>query len=677
MRMHQLVDKLSEERKKSFMQASVWQPASHRGLSWEVAAARDETIQEAASLLSPYAAQVLKEMLRFFCAAPVEGDRLIKELRRHTDLSGAECQIGIAELEEAGIIFSVTKVWGESLYFVPVDGFASWQRAIFPCKPEPITAGDRERLMKGVIRPYCRPFGRQLLSALSALGRSGLAVTINGTLPKKTVNKLIQAVDIDESYLKSFDLKWSYSDVYPLKAAFILEAASAFGLVEAIDGSLHWNEAMLSSWMSLVEIERERQLMNWCMALLLPAGGGSAHLAAALTALHAGEWYSEHELDKRLSEAGLLAVDGTACIEGNMAPRWYGLLYSLGWLEVVDRFHTDGNELFFRWRSRAPLNGENQQPYSAEHPFIAVQPNGEIIVEPECPFWIRWELELLAERKSDELIAIYRLEAVSISRALEHGRTLASILSFLQQSSGGISLPLAAQALLAEWASHACRTEFAEVALLRCDNETMAAIVENHPAISPLLVQKLGSLDFIVDRTQISAIRGLLQKAGYPARKSVQSDAQHEDSSYPAVQSDNEQPVDQLATCKPGRPAPAYIYEAFPLHHFELNDHAARSKLQSITELDLVPAMWTKQLRAYHHSTRKELIEQALQWQMPVQLQMEQALRSFIPEKLEQQDDGWAVVGLLRDEPERLMIRLTPDMWEEMRIVIPGQGAPI
>jgi hypothetical protein len=675
--MQQLAGKLPEERIKSFMQASAWQSARRQGLSWLEAATKDETILEAAAALSPYAAEVLKGMLRLFAAVPAEEDRLVKELRRHTDLSGAECRIGIAELEEAGILFSARKVWGESLYFVPVDCFVSWQRALFPSVVSPLEAEDRERLMNGVMRPYCRPFGRQLLAALSALGRSGLAVTVNGTLPKKTVNKLLQAVDIDESNLKTFELKGAYSDVYPLKAAFILEAASALGLLEIVDGSMQWNEGMLSNWMNIGEAERESQLLDWCLALLLPAGGGSSHLAAALTALQAGEWHSEREMNKRLDEVKLLGSGGADSMEGSLELGWYGLLYSLGWLELVDCAHSVGTEVFFRWKSTAPLRTANKQTYEIHSSYVAVQPNGEIMVEPECPFWIRWELELLAERKSDELVAIYRIEAASISRALELGRTQESIESFLQQTSGGESLPLTMLAMLEEWTSRACRTEFAEIALLRCDNEAMAAIVENHPSISPLLVQKLGSFDFIVDKSRISAIRAMLQKAGYPARKAVQSDSQNEASSYPFIHMEKEQVHEQLLTGKHVRTSPCYIYEAFPLQHFELNEHAARKKLASIAELERVPVMWTKQLRAYHHSTRKELIEQALQWQTPVQLLMERELRSFVPERLEQQDDGWAVVGLLRDEPERLMIRLTPDMWEEMRLVIPGQAPSI
>jgi len=320
------------------------------------------------------------------------------------------------------------------------------------------------------------------------------------------------------------------------------------------------------------------------------------------------------------------------------------------------------------------LLDESQAGIPESSPFIAVQPNGEVMVQPECPFPVRWELELLAERRSDEQIAVYRLEAASISRALELGRTQTVIQAFLQQSSGGAALPPTVEALLEVWTSRACRTEFAEVVLLRCDNEAMAAIVQNDPALTPMLLQKLGSLDFIVNKSQISELKSLLKKAGYPARKAILSGDRNEQTGYPIIHSgsEDENPREMCVTGKTKTTAPSYIYEAFPLHHFELNKHAAREKLQALSQLERVPAMWTKQLRAYHHSTRKELIEQALHWQTPVQLRIERELRSFVPEKLEQQDDGWAVVGLLRDNPQRELIRLTPDMWEEMRLVIPG-----
>lgn len=679
MNVQQLLFKLSEERLERYIQAPVWRLAKERGLSWQESAKAKEVIQEAAHLLTPYAAAVLKEMLRLFAAVPVEGERLINEIRMHTTLSGAECQLGVAELEEAGILFSVRKVWGESLYFVPLDCFAHWQQTLFPCTVMPLTSNARERLMDGVMRPFCRPLGRQLLSAFSVLARSGLELTERGTLSKKTVAKLVQAVDLEEQWLKSFELKWAHQESYPLTAAFILEAASALGLLRTFEGTLQWDEDMLGNWLKLEEEARDRQLRDWCFTLFLSAGAASAHVAAALYGLQAGLWYSEREMEKWLDETHINTGIAAELNRGRSEPSWFGLFHSMGWLELVDCNDSGNMELLFRWKSTAPFQIESKdQIFSENH--VAVQPNGELIVDPECPFQVRWELELIAERKSEEQVAVYRLEAVSIARALEQGRTRAGIQSFLQQVSGGEPLTTAVEALLEVWTSRACRTEFAEVVLLRCDNEQMAAFVEKDSAIACMLLQKLGSLDFIVDKSKISEIRSLLQKAGYPPRKAVKSGTSNVDRRYPFIDFSvrtNESFSAPLSAGNDKPSATSYIYEPFPLHHFELTEYEARKKMQPFSQMERVPLMWTKQLRAYHHSTRKELIEQALQWQTPVQLRMERELRSFVPERLEHQDGGWAVVGLLRDVPERQLIRLTPDMWDEMRLVIPDHVTPI
>lgn len=684
MKMKQLISKLSAERMESYMKHPVWQTASQKEMSWEQAAVNHDCIQEAAARLTEHAAEVLKEFVRQYAAIPVEGERLIRELRKSTSLSGAECQLGVAELAEAGILFSVKKVWGESLFFMPSECFIGWQKVFFPYKPEQLTTLERERLMSGTMRSYCRPFSRQLLSAFAELGRSGLGLTLNGTLPKKTVGKLIQAIDLDDRSLKAFDLKWAHADNYPLQAAFVLEAGTALGLLTAEKGSFKWNEAQLRQWLMLENAEREKQLMDWCLALLLPAGIGSAHLAASMTGLQAGEWYSVNGIASWLDELQTAAASSleTSGQSGAMNMRWHELWQSMGWLELVDCEHANVKEVFFRWKSTAPLVAWKQDQASELQSYITVQPNGEMVVEAECPFWIRWELELLAERKSDEQVTVYQLDAASVSRALEQGRTRSSIQSFLVQASGAPDLPATVEALLDAWAKRACRTSFAEVSLLRCDHEEMAAILENDVNLAPLLKQKLGPLDFIVEQGQISEIRRLLQKAGYPARKAVQTEASRDENgaaSYPMVNTErahqnvNGQPLIEGTLFEPS----FYIYEAVPLHHFELTNHAGKEKLQSWLQREQVPSMWIKQLRTYHHSTRRELIEQALQWQTPIQLRMKQELRSFVPEKLEHQEEGWAVVGLLRDERQRQITRLTPDMWEEMRLIIPGQESPI
>ncbi|WP_028611137.1 helicase-associated domain-containing protein [Paenibacillus harenae] len=673
-----LLSKLSVERQQLFIRNPVWQEAAKRGLSWAEAAGDKRAVHAASLQLPEYAAVVLREMLRLFAAEPVEGEKLLNDIRRNTLLSGAECQLGLKELEEAGILFSVRKVWGESLYFMPADCFCLWQQALMPFEPKPLSESGRDKLMRGTMTPRYRSFGRQLLSAMASLAGSGLELTAKGALPKKTIAKLVQAVELEEERLIPFGLNWPLREHYPLKAAFILEACSALELLEMEEGSLKWNEPKLHKWLRLNEAERELQLLNWCLTLLLPAGASSAHAGAALIGTEEGKWFSERDVQAWLEAVRIEITPGDSQARDKSARLWYGLLHSLGWLEWVDYAHSGEQERFIRLKLPHSSPKETRGEESANKRFINVQPNGEILAAPDCPFTVRWELELVAERISEEQMAVYRLEASTVARALENGRTRQTIRRTLEAASGE-ALPIAVEALLETWTNRACRSEFAEVVLLRCDNDQMAHIAENHPGVKALLLEKLGAIDFIVDKSNLNEIRRLLQQAGYPPRKGVQATGTSVIQRYPTFHcpGTDEEIGPPMGEEKGMKTAYPFIYEPFPLRHFELTENAGGENILIVSQLKRVPAMWTKQLRAYHHSTRKELIEQALEWQTPVELRMKRGLRSFVPEKLEQTDGSWAVIGLLRDERERELIRLTPDMWEEMRLIIPGRADPI
>ncbi|MGO4543753.1 helicase-associated domain-containing protein [Paenibacillus sp. 2TAB23] len=670
MRMKQLLSKLSPERLEGYLQTPVWIEAKHKGIAWQKAAVSQDAIQEATGKLTDYGLEVIKFFIRKYAAAPVEREQLVKMLRAGTSLSGAECQLGISELEEAGILLSVKKVWGESHYFMAAECFIVWQTVLFPYKPKPLSTEEKDRLASGSMYAYQRPFGRQLLSAFAELGRSGLGLTVHGVLPKKTIAKLDHIVSIEERVLSAFQLKWAHPDAYPLPVAFILQAGAALGVLSNESGSMIWNAGKLQQWLQLSRASREGQLMNWSIELLVPAGGESANCAAAMLDLQPGVWYSNMGLDSWLADSEFAPA----------SEKWCKLWQSMGWLDVMESRRVNGTELFFRWKEEAPLRSHQLEQTLEDEACLSVLPSGEIIADPECSFTVRWELELIAEKKSEEQAAVYRLEAASIARAIERGRTRASIQRFLEGAAGMEKLPPTVEALLETWSSRAGRTVFAEVLLLRCEDEQVAALISNDRHLAPFLKQKLGLTDFIVEQSQLSEIRRLLQKAGYPARKTIMSEKDLEKGlhAYPAFMEQLERESESDIPISEERydETPLFIYEPYPLHHFELNAHMEKESLHAWSQLDRVPAMWTKQLRAYHHSTRRELIEQALQWQTPIQLRMERGLFAFVPEKLEQQGNGWAVIGLLRDEP-RETIRLTPDMWGEMRLLIPGQESQI
>ncbi|BBH19628.1 hypothetical protein Back11_09730 [Paenibacillus baekrokdamisoli] len=87
--------------------------------------------------------------------------------------------------------------------------------------------------------------------------------------------------------------------------------------------------------------------------------------------------------------------------------------------------------------------------------------------------------------------------------------------------------------------------------------------------------------------------------------------------------------------------------------------------------LDEVPTMWIKQLRSYHHSTKRELLERALSWRTAVKLNYRGSVQSFVPERIEGDGVDWAVVGQFYEENGTEQLRLKPTMWQEMMLVIP------
>lgn len=68
---------------------------------------------------------------------------------------------------------------------------------------------------------------------------------------------------------------------------------------------------------------------------------------------------------------------------------------------------------------------------------------------------------------------------------------------------------------------------------------------------------------------------------------------------------------------------------------------------QALPDFDAVPLKWREQLSSYHPSTLKHLIEQAIIWQIKVELQWGDQRVSMIPSTICDESDGWCVVGVI------------------------------
>lgn len=82
---------------------------------------------------------------------------------------------------------------------------------------------------------------------------------------------------------------------------------------------------------------------------------------------------------------------------------------------------------------------------------------------------------------------------------------------------------------------------------------------------------------------------------------------------------------------------------------------------QAFPDFDTVPLKWREQLSSYHPSTLRHLMEQAIIWQIKVELQWGEQRVSIIPNTIYDEPDGWRVVGVIPSSSEgKLVLQSIP-----------------
>ncbi|MFF2887937.1 helicase-associated domain-containing protein [Paenibacillus sp. NPDC057967] len=658
--------KLSDERMKQFARSAVWVEASAQEMSWREAMLDRRAVNAASNRLSSLAKASLVSLILRFGAAPVEEERLLAELREHTTLSGAEARMGLSQLQEAGIVLFAAKMWGDRSCFIPLDSFMIWQQSLFPC-PWAGSAAPVQPLMDGSggFLGVKEPFGRRVLYMLAALMKSETAFTSKGVLSKKTLQRLQAALELEEGPLKALSWRVARGESYPVPVAVGLAAAAALGLQRREEKGINVDQERLQSWCAMSDCEREQGLFHWICGYLLRGSREDAHIGSALANAPSGEWLSASEVAEwgtlLIERSGIVDVNGSM---RNQVERWLFLMQELGWMELAERQHpSKGAELMFRRRGfSSVLEGQ-----------LILQPTGELLAAPGSSFGMRWELELIAERIHREEPVLYRLTAASVAAALEQGRTKEGISRFLREASREQELPVQLRSMLDQWASRACRYTFEQATLLRCDTAELAEEAMKLSGSAPDLLVRISEKDFIIHPSAVGEIRLLLNKAGYPPRKKIIESFEDKCAVYPAlnVLSAELQSYPEFAADRYFESG-EWLYESMSLRHHELEQAMEAKAVKLLSGLDQVPAAWWRQLRSYHASTRKELMQQAVAMETAVQLKLEGQLRHFIPEQIDLRGEQWSVTGKLVDDDQSERSRLTPDMWEEMKLMLPS-----
>lgn len=547
-------------------------------------------------------------------------------------LAGSERQLAFLRLRQKGILYTMKKLWGERVHYIPREMFAAWQQTLYF---KGGLQGQEEKPTQ--LRPMTPGLSGAMFRLLRLIGTEGWAVTQKGLLQKKQVQRAAAVLPIQNIDFEGLETRYAHAEVYPPAFAFAMDTALRLELLQLNIDRCRLHEEAVQRWLSLSNSEREQQLMEKWYELHLSEAVWLQHAALSLNMLAPGGWVSLKAWTEQLGKLKLSDMPGDLTMAAQeLEARLLVPLYACGWIQLGD--NGDGELLFSIVQQEDAIDE------------IFVQEDFEIIVPPVVSLQLRWELEPFCETLSMDEVAHYRLTKDKVLEALDQGGDVRRCLHWLEAASA-IGLPDPVRQALHEWAATYGKVSLSEVRLLQCNDEATADELSAHEELQPYLLERLGPLAFVVSSSGEAILVRKLQHMGLKPREDRRTRSKRED-------------LQESAEAASGQ---GIVYPSVSLPDYE-PDYMPPAVDALYPEITQVPQMWLKELRPYHESTRKQLIRKAIEYKAYLRILRQGEETKLAPLRLEEGREKWCLLGAERGGE----IRLNPEDWEEMQLILPG-----
>lgn len=586
-------------------------------------------------------------------------DWSLLEKRAARTFSGAELRAGLIRLRQKGIVFTLRKSWGELIYVIPGDTFSLWQTLLMQ---PPLEYAEAYTAGVELTHPAKRGLAHDLFHFLAYIAKNGLPFTQKGTIHKRHLQKLQEDLAMESGDFEGLDLRYSGHDTLPASLAVIVDIALRLGLIDPNLEGMKLNPDRISRWLQQRPQVVHRTLYKLWFQIHTPSAVWMQHAAAWMERFPAGQWFDLWPVLQYLCTVNTGAAEEQDMVSDWLMREWLVPLAACGWIELGLACENSSSSCIFRWVIDVTSSDHNLD--LGEETFF-VQPDFEIIVPPHVGFAVRWELECMADHRQTNQVSRYQISQESFLNGLEQGRSPSEAISFLQRHAK-YGLPENVSAMLQQWGAQYGKVHFEEVMLLRCRDEGTAREIASHPQLSMPITASLGNTDFIVRSDDIHELMTLLEKFGYFPKKHMESPGTT--SLFPHL-IPLEELISQAGAGKDKRspPSSGFVYSRFSAHVYEMETKLP--KLEEIyPNLHEVPSIWHKDYRSYHASTRREIIQQAIEWKTCLKLNKAGIEIRFNPLEVQENNSFWNVIGW---ESSGEVI-LSPEDWEEMQLILPG-----
>lgn len=540
--------------------------------------------------------------------------------------TAAALRAAVPALLRHGYLVTACNAWGERLFFISEELLGALQELWITPRLTPID-GRQVKLVKEARRGLAWDLFRSLVW----IARCGMPVTAKGTIHQRALEKLSRQIALQPGDVAGLSLKYPDAGPLPSSIAVVLDLLLDLGLIVQAPKAWQLSVPELFFWLKRDWCGMNAELFRRIRLKYVPAEAGMQHFVHALSSpgIAEGEWYSFEMLLRWLQQERLLRADLNEADLGWLWG-WMEAMCGFGWVELG---LADGGIRAFRWLEMpnrteeelaegiaAPAASSGHSRHLSRYGFY-VQPDFEIMVPPEIPFTVRWELEAFAESVAVDRMSIYRITRDSLALGIQLGGSWKEMLLFLQQCPSGV--PANVATAIEEWGRQlGGPQEGRRFPRLDASEPVNSMFIDSHPSADGRYAAKHPALE---------AARG---RRGWIFCGEDRADY-------------------RLSDATPGKD------ELFP-------------------GLEQVPVMWLKTARGYHPSTARQIVSQAICWQTMLALRIGGEMLEYLPVGLEEKQglregSGWQITGKLFSpgHPEGSDTVLAPENWETMRLILP------
>ncbi len=185
----------------------------------------------------------------------------------------------------------------------------------------------------------------------------------------------------------------------------------------------------------------------------------------------------------------------------------------LSWFGLIQVVRGNGHLLALRTADPLPWESDTNENTELRKGMCTLQPNFEMMIPPDMPLHILWEIERFADHHHTDVVSVYHLSRQSIIRGLRDGLSSDNIRKWLHDLTND-RIPQNIRFSLDEWFDSFGRVEVQEVILLRCRSAEIAEDILHLPEADTAIVERLGPNLLSARRSKLEDLLSTLERLG-------------------------------------------------------------------------------------------------------------------------------------------------------------------